>query len=55
MLMMLCMNWMEKSSAVKGLQLNMQGPVLEVEEAEDVTQTVLVADVHEMTEEMLRL
>lgn len=33
-----------------GLQLNMQGPVLEVEEAEDVTQTVLVADVHEMTE-----
>lgn len=35
-----------------GLQLNMQGLVLEVEEAEVVTLTVLVAVVHEMTEGM---
>lgn len=53
--MMQSMNWMEKNSAVKELQLNMLEPAQEVEEAEGVILTVLAAAVHEMTEEMHHL
>lgn len=53
--MMLYMNLMEKNSAVKGLQLNMLGLDLEVEEVEDATQTVLVVADPEMIDEMLHL
>ena len=55
MRMMLYMNLMEKNSAVKGLQLNMLGLDLEVEEVEDATQTVLVVADPEMIDEMLHL
>lgn len=55
MRMMLYMNLMGKNSAVKGLQLNMLGLDLEVEEVEDATQTVLVVADLEMIDEMLHL
>lgn len=55
MQMMLFMNLMEKSFAVKGLLLNMLGLGLEVDEVEDDTPTVLVVADLEMIDEMPHL
>lgn len=54
MQMMPSMNWMEKSFAVRGLQLSMQEHALGVE-AEGGTLTVLVAAVHVVTGEVPHL